>query len=44
MEGEQRLLRDSGLIYQGIKVSGRVVNDRNTAANFVDLYLVLAEL
>jgi hypothetical protein len=44
MEGEQRTLPDSGLRYQGIKVSGIFVSDRNTAANFLDLHLALTDL
>jgi hypothetical protein len=44
MEGEQRTLPDSGIRYQGIKVSGIFVSDRSTAANFLDLHLALTYL
>jgi hypothetical protein len=44
MEGEQRALPDSGLRYQGIKVSVIFFSDRNTAANFLDLRLAFADL
>lgn len=44
MEGEQRTLPNSGLKNQSIKLSRIFVSDRNTAANFLDLHLELADL
>jgi len=41
MEGEHRSLTDGGLKYQGISI---FVSDINTAANFLDLHLALADL
>jgi len=41
MEGEHRILTDSGNKYHGISI---FVSDINTAVNFLDLHLVLADL